>query len=49
MIVTIVRIDGFADHMNKKPDFIIKTQNNHIGKYHSQNSTRDSLDDSKTQ
>jgi len=36
MMVTSVRIDGCADHMNKKSDLIIKTQNNYIRKYHSQ-------------
>jgi len=27
MMVTTVRIDGCADHMNKKPDLIVKNTN----------------------
>jgi len=41
-MVTPVRMDGCADHMNKKPDLIIK-------KYHSQNLTMDRSGDCKTQ
>jgi len=48
-MVTSVRIDGCEDQMNKKPDLIIKTQNNHIRKSHSQNLTRNISADCKTQ
>jgi len=48
MMDTTVRIDGCADMMNKKPDFIIKnTKYQKI--YRSQNLTRDRSDDCKTQ
>jgi len=43
MMVTSVRIDGCADHMNKNPDLIIKII---ISKF---NLTRDSSGDCKTQ
>jgi len=49
-MVTSVRIDGCADHMNKKPDLIIEKHKIITSeKYHSQNLTRDSSDDCKTQ
>jgi len=41
MMVTSVRVDDYADHMNKKLDLIIK---NTSEKYHSQNFTRDRSD-----
>jgi len=40
MIITSVRFDDCADHMNKKPDLIIKNHKiNTSEKYHSQNLT----------
>jgi len=46
-VVTSVRIDGRADHVNKKPDLIIEKRK--IRKYHSCNLTRDSSDGCNTQ
>jgi len=48
MMVTSVRIDGCADHMNKKHDLIIKKHKITTSeKYHSQNLTMDSSGDCK--
>jgi len=44
-MVTTVRIDDCADHMNKKPDLFIKNAKQN----HSQNLTKDSSDEFKTQ
>jgi len=42
MMVTTIRIDACADHMNKKPDLIIKKHKIITSeKYHSQNLTWD--------
>jgi len=50
MMVTTDRIDGCADHVNKKPDLISEKHKIITSEtYHSQNLTSDSSDDCKTQ